>query len=62
MSGGERFASCCISFGIGLLQLLTTVFCFIGWIWSCVWGGFFIVTSGNYNVYQGPVVKNLRRR
>ena len=46
MSGGERFASCCVSFGIGLLQLLTTVLCFIGWIWSCVWGGFFIVSSG----------------
>lgn len=48
MSGGERFASCCVSFGIGLLQLLTTVLCFIGWIWSCVWGGFFIVSSAEY--------------
>ncbi|KAH3817189.1 uncharacterized protein LOC127832251 [Dreissena polymorpha] len=43
-----RTTSCCINFGIGLLQLISFILLFLGWFWSCVWGGFYIVTSLEY--------------
>ncbi|XP_060585097.1 protein SPEC3-like [Ruditapes philippinarum] len=54
MSAGSQIGSCCISFGIGLLQLLLTVLLLIGWIWSCVWGVFFLGMSAEY-YHDNPV-------
>lgn len=48
MSTGSRVGSCCISFGIGFLQLLTTALLLLGWLWSCVWGVFFLGMSSEY--------------
>lgn len=48
MSTGSRVGSFCISFAIGLLQLLTTLLLLLGWIWSCVWGVFFLGMSAEY--------------
>ncbi|XP_053378232.1 protein SPEC3-like [Mercenaria mercenaria] len=48
MSAGSRVGSCCISFAIGLLQLLLTALLLLGWIWSCVWGVFFLGMSAEY--------------
>ncbi|XP_071084060.1 calcium-binding protein P-like [Haliotis cracherodii] len=48
MDGSSRCGSCCIGLGIGFLQLLTTVTCLIGWVWSCVWGVFMIAMSAEY--------------
>ncbi|XP_067684285.1 protein SPEC3-like [Haliotis asinina] len=48
MDSSSRCGSCCIGFGIGFLQLLTTVTCLIGWVWSCVWGIFMIGMSAEY--------------
>lgn len=48
MTAASRIGSCCISFSIGLLQLLTVAILLLGWIWSCVWGVFFIGMSTEY--------------
>ncbi|KAK3588569.1 hypothetical protein CHS0354_026174 [Potamilus streckersoni] len=43
-----RCGSCCISLGIGLLQLLTLPLLLLGWIWSCIWGVSFLGMSAEY--------------
>ncbi|XP_052779387.1 protein stum homolog [Mya arenaria] len=48
MSIGSRCGSCWAGFGLGFLQLITTLLCLVGWIWSCVWGVFFIGMSIEY--------------
>lgn len=48
MTAAKRVGSCCISFSIGLLQLLSVAILLLGWIWSCVWGVFFIGMSTEY--------------
>lgn len=48
MSAMAQLGSCCISFSIGLLQLLTTALLLFGWIWSCIWGVFFLGMSAEY--------------
>ncbi|KAL4226791.1 hypothetical protein ACF0H5_014770 [Mactra antiquata] len=54
MSGCSRIGSFCISFSIGILQLLTTALLLLGWIWSCVWGVFFLGMSAEY-YHDNPV-------
>ncbi|KAH3893371.1 uncharacterized protein LOC127860008 [Dreissena polymorpha] len=44
----NRLGSCMLNFGIGLLQLLTSVILLLGWVWSCFWGTFFIGMSSEY--------------
>lgn len=48
MTAASRVGSCCISFFIGFLQLITIALLLFGWIWSCVWGVFFIGMSAEY--------------
>ena len=45
MNFKEKCGSCCMVFGIGILQLLLVACFLIGWIWSCIWGITFIGMS-----------------
>lgn len=60
MSGCSRLGSCCISFAIGILQLFTVALLLLGWVWSCMWGVFFIGMSTEYYhdnpPDRGPVI------
>lgn len=53
----EKMSSFCISFWIGILQILTLPVLLLGWIWSCVWGVSFIGMSNEYYV-DNPVIDN----
>ncbi|XP_062595693.1 protein enabled-like [Saccostrea cucullata] len=48
MTGCEKLSSFCISFWIGILQILTLPVLLLGWIWSCIWGVSFIGMSNEY--------------
>ncbi|XP_072027663.1 protein SPEC3-like [Amphiura filiformis] len=48
-SGGEMVATLCINFWVGLLQIGTVWFFFLGWIWSIMWGAAFLGMSADYH-------------
>lgn len=47
--GGSKVGTMCINFWIGLLQIGTVWFFFLGWIWSIMWGAAFIGMSADYH-------------
>ncbi|XP_053377593.1 protein SPEC3-like [Mercenaria mercenaria] len=54
MDALDKFFGCCVNAGIGCLQMLTALFCLIGWVWSCVWGYYFIFSSSEYYSNNKP--------
>jgi len=46
---GSKVGTMCINFWVGILQIGTVWFFFLGWIWSIMWGAAFIGMSADYH-------------
>ena len=56
---GRLGTTLCVNFAVGVMQLFTVPFMLVGWIWSLVWGIYFIILAGIYYILYSSVVRSL---
>lgn len=46
----QKTVTLCVNVWVGVSQLFTVTFLFVGWFWSLAWGIKLVTLSGEYNV------------
>jgi len=45
---GRRWTTLGVNLAVGIMQLFTVPLLLVGWIWSLVWGIYFVILAGKF--------------